>query len=229
MENTILRIGHRTDATKSCVRCGAHFHRNKNDSKTQWAGRMFCGRRCGAMKRKASDHEIRSLYRGGLSTSEVAELTGITATHVGRIVSAYGEIRSASERQKISTSRPDVRAKMGLANRGKACPEHVKAILRKRTGSKNHNWRSGLTMSPGGYLSFTTSPSNGEHGGKLLHKVIAEWKIGRPLAEGEVVHHCDENKLNNAPSNLQVMTQSDHAKHHALKMQLGRKKKCQAA
>lgn len=53
--------------------------------------------------------------------------------------------------------------------------------------------------------------------GRHTHRVIAEEKIGRPLKKGEVVHHKDENILNNDPDNLEVFaSQSEHAKHHIL-------------
>jgi len=34
------------------------------------------------------------------------------------------------------------------------------------------------------------------------HIIILEAKLGRPLKNGEVTHHIDENKLNNSPENL---------------------------
>jgi hypothetical protein len=54
--------------------------------------------------------------------------------------------------------------------------------------------------------------------------VIAEQVIGRPLAKGEIVHHIDGNKQNNDPSNLQVMTQSEHMKLHLAEMMQAKKK-----
>ena len=41
-----------------------------------------------------------------------------------------------------------------------------------------------------------------------------EGVIGRPLQPGEVVHHIDENKGNNAPDNLMLTTQSEHIREH---------------
>lgn len=48
------------------------------------------------------------------------------------------------------------------------------------------------------------------------HRVVAAEMLGRELLPGEVVHHIDGDKSNNSPSNLQVMTQSEHAKIHAI-------------
>lgn len=51
--------------------------------------------------------------------------------------------------------------------------------------------------------------------GKVFdYTIAAEDKIGRRLVEGEIVHHIDGNPLNCNPDNLQVMTQSEHARLH---------------
>lgn len=47
------------------------------------------------------------------------------------------------------------------------------------------------------------------------HRLVAEHAIGRLLEPGEVVHHHDGNLSNNAPENLGVTTQSEHAAEHA--------------
>lgn len=48
------------------------------------------------------------------------------------------------------------------------------------------------------------------------HIVVMQGLLGRLLRKGEVVHHLDENKLNNDPINLQLMTKSEHRRLHML-------------
>jgi endogenous inhibitor of DNA gyrase (YacG/DUF329 family) len=60
--------------------------------------------------------------------------------------------------------------------------------------------------------------------GRHTHRIVAEQKLGRPLKKGEVIHHKDENILNNDPDNLEVFaSQSEHAKHHCVNGRFKRK------
>ena len=72
---------------------------------------------------------------------------------------------------------------------------------RLRRGAKQRGSGEGMT-----YQKFL---------GRHLHRQVAERMLGRPLREGEVVHHIDGNKLNNAPENLMVLSsQAEHARLH---------------
>lgn len=208
---------------KSCARCGKHFARLGARSNKQWEDRQFCSKTCAATKRKVKDAEIVSLYRSGLSCSEIAPLVGLSCGYVGRVVKINGATRSASERLKLSHARPEVARKLSAAASGKPCPPHVREILSLRVGPKNHNWVSGLTLSAQGYLVFSNSSANGANAGRSLHVAVAEWVAGRRIKDGEVVHHLDEDKLNNHPDNLKIMKHSDHSRLHAIKDGLGLK------
>lgn len=52
---------------------------------------------------------------------------------------------------------------------------------------------------------------------KLVHRAVAEKKVGRPLRSHEVVHHRDGDKGNFRKSNLRVTSRSYHSKLHARK------------
>lgn len=47
------------------------------------------------------------------------------------------------------------------------------------------------------------------------HRSVAESAMGRPLTTDEKVHHVDQNKLNNDPTNLLVLGVLAHGKLHA--------------
>ena len=212
-----------SDGIKPCIRCGKQFSRPVKYSGPQWEARKHCSRSCAATKRRMPDNEIVSIYLAGHSSEEIAKTAGVSPTQILRVLRKHTDIRSASENKKLSHSRMETKLRLSAAAKGRRCPDHVKDALRQNIGSKNANWRNGLTLS-GGYLMFTASSANGEHAGKHLHSVIAEWKVKRPIRKNEAVHHIDGDKLNNNPENLRVMTKSDHARLHALESGLGKRR-----
>jgi len=50
--------------------------------------------------------------------------------------------------------------------------------------------------------------------GEPEHRKIMRLKLGRELKPNEVVHHIDGNPHNNKPSNLIVMSRSEHTRLH---------------
>jgi hypothetical protein len=53
-----------------------------------------------------------------------------------------------------------------------------------------------------------------ESGFVRKHVLVMERHIGRKLLPGEIVHHKDENKLNNDISNLEIMLHGEHTVMH---------------
>lgn len=66
------------------------------------------------------------------------------------------------------------------------------------------------------YAYLPNHPAANSAGKVLEHVAVMSEHIGRSLASGECVHHKDRNRQNNRIDNLQLMTQSDHAKLHQL-------------
>ncbi|MEN0051937.1 MAG: HNH endonuclease, partial [Bacteroidota bacterium] len=55
-------------------------------------------------------------------------------------------------------------------------------------------------------------------GNKSEHRLIAEFFYNRVIRKGEVVHHVDRDSLNNAPSNLEIMSADAHNELHSKDM-----------
>jgi len=58
--------------------------------------------------------------------------------------------------------------------------------------------------------------------GRHEHRAVIEGVLGRKLRSDEVVHHKDGNKHNNDPKNLEIMSRSEHSRHHAPELQEAR-------
>lgn len=70
------------------------------------------------------------------------------------------------------------------------------------------------------YITHPTHPKRTKQGYILEHRFIMEAIIGRYLEDAEVVHHIDNNKLNNIPSNLKLSTLKEHSASHYADMKI---------
>ena len=76
-----------------------------------------------------------------------------------------------------------------------------------RSGSNNANWKGGETTTTDGYISvYRPDHPMALRGRVLEHRLVVSESIGRPLRDGEVVHHIDGNKQNNSIDNLQLFS-----------------------
>lgn len=203
---------------KACARCGEVFSKALKLSSSQWASRQFCSKQCSATKHGTDIALMSRMYQAQkLSSTEIGQLVGMSASHVRRLLSASGvQARHSSENKRLSAARPETKARMRSASTGRKHKPETIARLKAVHGQNHPLWRGGITITAQGYQQYTSSLANGQKAGRLVHQVVAEEKYGESrIKQGLHVHHVDGNKLNNAPANLLLMTDHAHAQWHA--------------
>lgn len=119
------------------------------------------------------------------------------------------------------------RTKKSHIIRRKTCSKECDGVRKSKMykGERNPNYGNrgelnplykGAFINQYGYrvLHKPQHPNANKDGYILEHRYVASNKIGRPLKDDEIVHHIDGNRLNNNPSNLQIMDRSEHSKLH---------------
>ncbi len=77
------------------------------------------------------------------------------------------------------------------------------------SGDNHPNWIGGSIEHATGYIKDYVDKKY-----TARHRIFMEELVGRKLSEDEVVHHKNGNKHDNRIENLEIMTRSEHAKHH---------------
>jgi hypothetical protein len=90
-------------------------------------------------------------------------------------------------------------------------------------GEKSYNWRGGQSIGKtrNGRKYMFVYIKKREY--ILRSHIVMEKYLGRHLLPNEIVHHINENTLDDRLANLQLMTISEHSKYHARIRQLSEK------
>lgn len=95
-------------------------------------------------------------------------------------------------------------------------------MAKHNVGTKNGMWKGGRTVTRDGYVLIRVGKDHhlaDVRGYAYEHRLVAEKKLGRRLAPGELVHHKNENRSDNRPSNLIVEKSiAHHLVHHRKRM-----------
>lgn len=165
--------------------------------------------------------EVRNRFLRGHSTG--AALKGRK-----RPAEVVEKLRWSEERRQAFSAKmtghpvsQETRRKMSEYNKSHGVRPPLESSWRGAKGKlreESHSWRGGVTTYPNGYrlIYRPDHPRAHPNGYVYEHILVAEDMLGRPLEEGERVHHADHDRLNNLPENLEVFaSQSEHIRHHA--------------
>lgn len=82
-------------------------------------------------------------------------------------------------------------------------------------GKRRGNYKPFVVISGYKYIYAPNHPNCTKSGYVAEHRIVLENKIGRFLNNYEVAHHINENKFDNRPENLELMSFSNHSSYHA--------------
>ena len=91
-----------------------------------------------------------------------------------------------------------------------------KAINIHYAGKNHMSYLSGKFKDQRGYIHIKSDNHHraDAHGYVYEHIIIAENKYGREILKNEDVHHIDEDRSNNDPDNLEVLSRKEHTCRH---------------
>lgn len=100
-----------------------------------------------------------------------------------------------------------------LTEEGRA--NHRKA-MHALSGANAPSWKGGCIVNDQGYrLVYLPGHHRADNKGYVReHILVMESVLQRPLERHEQVHHKDENRLNNHPDNLEVLSHAEHKERH---------------
>lgn len=174
------------------------------------------------VKRKlfATKDELKAKYRELKSTDKVARFYNVSKKTILNWMNNFNIARDMSP--SLEKMKNEFIQKINEGKNTKQIASDFgldKTTIRKWASLLDYKldtFHKGFLVTHNGYkmIMAKSHPFADSKGYVREHRLVMEKKIGRYLTSGEIVHHKDENKLNNNPDNLEVMSKAEHCKHH---------------
>lgn len=159
------------------------------------------------------------MYLSGMSIPEVHAKTKIPLSTLRFRFASKGILRSRGAGVRNAVLKGRYNKNGGKFERTSDMIKNM-SIAQSKIGDER---AIGFRFTSNGYMEFT----RGSFKGRMVHDVLMEKIIKRPLRKFECVHHKDGVRCNNHPDNLELMTRKEHARHHALIVKRERNEKGQ--
>lgn len=154
------------------------------------------------------DSLIELYVNKGMPCSEVAKHLSISRFKVWFWLKQYCVERRGVVESRVLSVKNGYREPLKGRTRG-PMPAETKALL-KSIGLERNKHTPGYRKTSNGYYEYT----RGDNKGRVVHDVIMESVIGRPLRHDEVVHHINGIRTDNRIENLELMTRAEHTSLH---------------
>lgn len=183
---------------KKCEVCGKMIKKVFNCSRKDWIAKRFCSQRCGGkLKLGCQRGEANLNWKGG------------------RIVFPDGRVHI------YKPDHPNCTIKGYVFEHHLVMEGSVGRHLDKKServvhidGNHGNNDLSNLKLQKLELNSYKEKRVNGVK--RSLHRRTMEDFLGRRLGKDEVVHHINGDKQDNSIENLEVMSNSEHARLHRI-------------